>query len=587
MPGTVTVTNAQGQPNIAGNVDLAMCFVGPTSKTPLAAGQVSAPYFNPATILNDYGISDMVDCAAQAVNRTAGNPSPMSVSLYQTPPTNVSTYGTINTTGVHSGGSVVTAATISSTIAAGSNNVVLPAPTGIISLASTTGLPTTGGSIWIGTLNTWVQFTGVSGSTITGCTGGVGTLLTGQVTSLAPLGTYQPWMQIVNGGTVGVAGMTAYASLDGGRTRTLVSLGTLTGYWYPPADGFAGQANFAFAAGTFNAGDTFYTNTLPAVWADADLYTAGTPATGAFGAIATSSQSFGVIVITEPVGASDIATLVSGLNYLVGFNKRPTILCRFRDQQYTGETTAQYIAALKGVMATTQDNRITVVGGAGWLTDALTNRVYQRSGLPSVCARLQGAPAFPGTQGEVLAQSPAWAGRGPLENFTIVDGSGNPVAGSVDGFIQGGLDGPIGSFGGLLNFCYQRDPNTIGTYVSSAPVIYGVNSSVLTLMDSRVVQAISRVLYSIAWTQIQSAAIVSSGILDPDICDAIGALMRNAIGENSVYKHEFANAADPNLVVVSPNVTVSGPNVTISVSVNDKLFDYINNIPITLFNVRQ
>src|SRR5262249_49805636 len=55
--------------------------------------------------------------------------------------------------------------------------------------------------------------------------------------------------------------------------------------------------------------------------------------------IAQCQSSFGLIVITEPVGSSDFATLVAGLNYLETFNKRPVVLGRFRDPYQAASTT--------------------------------------------------------------------------------------------------------------------------------------------------------------------------------------------------------------------------------------------------------
>lgn len=69
----------------------------------------------------------------------------------------------------------------STTIAAGSDTAVLPQ--GTIYLASTTGMPISG-VIWIGILATQIAYTGLTSGatpTITGCTGGSGTLALGQV----------------------------------------------------------------------------------------------------------------------------------------------------------------------------------------------------------------------------------------------------------------------------------------------------------------------------------------------------------------------------------------------------------------------
>jgi len=86
-------------------------------------------------------------------------------------------------------------------------------------------------------------------------TGVVGTAVITNDTGTPPTGTYQPWMKVVAGGLIGVTGMTAYASLDNGRTKKLVSLGTTLGYAFPSADGWGagGQAGFSFAPSTTNA----------------------------------------------------------------------------------------------------------------------------------------------------------------------------------------------------------------------------------------------------------------------------------------------------------------------------------------------
>jgi hypothetical protein len=57
-------------------------------------------------------------------------------------------------------------------------------------------------------------------------------------TAVTPKGTYEPWMQIVQGGSVGVTGMTAWASLNAGRFKQLVQLGTSAEYNFPASDGW-------------------------------------------------------------------------------------------------------------------------------------------------------------------------------------------------------------------------------------------------------------------------------------------------------------------------------------------------------------
>lgn len=99
---------------------------------------------------------------------------------------------------IYKAGSAGTVA--SSTIAAGSNGLSLPTST--IALASSAGFPTTGGSVLIGTLNTIVFYTGVSGNNLTGCTGGSGTLATSQTVTVrgdsSGVATNDPWGGSVN-----------------------------------------------------------------------------------------------------------------------------------------------------------------------------------------------------------------------------------------------------------------------------------------------------------------------------------------------------------------------------------------------------
>ncbi len=103
-----------------------------------------------------------------------------------------------------------------STIASGSNGVTLPV--GIINLASTSGF-TTSGTVLVLTSNgppQLVNYTGISGNTLTGCTGGNGSQSNGQV-----YGT------LVTGGAVSQWGVTgnAVTSSDFFATSISVSVG--------------------------------------------------------------------------------------------------------------------------------------------------------------------------------------------------------------------------------------------------------------------------------------------------------------------------------------------------------------------------
>lgn len=427
--------------------------------------------------------------------------------------------------------------------------------------------------------------TGVRGSTLT-TSGVAGTSVVTKTASTHPVGTYQPVMRVITGCTIGVTGGVLQGSLDNGRTwLPPVSLGTATTQKIQLSVNGAmvdTGVQYDFAAGTLIAGDTWSESiTTPPIWGTSDLYSSGT---GAFAAIAQSGNSYGLVVITEPVVAGDFATLTAGLNYMATFNKRPVLLVRFRDPT-PSETDAQYVTAFQTFAAANQDSRISVVVGSGWLTDAFRSFRYFRSGLPAVLARLQWAAVNPGPYQERLAKSPAYGGDYGLPDFSLIDDNQNPISQAHDEFVRGGIDGPMaGGTGGGITFCYQRAVGVVGTYISEAPCLYPAGSTVLTLMDARVSNGIQRELYAVAWTMIQGSAVVNGGIMDPDLAAAMATKMKDAI--LAKFSKEIANPGDPNLVVVNPAVTVSGPNVNLTVSVNDRLFDYVNGIAITLFNIR-
>ncbi len=584
MPGSISVQNAQGAPTISPDADFGICVVGYSTSSPVSAGNVTAAYNSPPAAVADLGLGDAVDCLCQGITVRPTNPAPQGIAFYSTPATTTGARGAKLTTSGVSGTSVVT-----------------------------------------------------------------------QTAATHPIGTFEPVGNVLVGGTIGQAGIYIRFSPNGGRNwLPAQALGTATTLKMQ-IGGIDTGVQFDFGAGTLVAGDTWSeTRTTPPMWADADLYNAGSPATGAFASIAKSTSLFGLIVITEPVASGDFSTLVAGLNYLATFNKRPVLVIRFRDPYlaasttiasgsnaqtlpqstinvastkgfapsgtitigadtvtYTGltsttftgctggtgtlstseavtqaaETDAQYVTAFQTFAAANTDARIACVAGSGWLTDAYRAFRYMRSGLPALVARLQGNVAFPGKYGEKLAKSPAYGGDGPLPDFSLVDDSGNPIGQAHDEFVVSGIDGPTaGGTGGGIAFCYQRSTGVAGTYVSEAPVLYPSGSTVLTLMDARVTQGIQRELYAVAWTEIQGTAVVNGGVLDPDLCASMAQKMRAAI--LSKFKSEIANPGDPNLVVVNPAVTVSGANVSLTVSVNDRLFDYVNGISLTLYNVR-
>ena len=655
MPGSASSAEAAAQPQVNTDGDFSLCIIGYSATNPVATGTLTNPYSAPGAAVSDLGCGDAVDALVQAISVTPGNPAPPPASFYSTPATTPGGYGTLT----------AVLATASTCVPA--NNV-----------------------------------------------------------GLTPKGTHQPWLLVATGFTVGVAGGTGYASLDGGRTKKLVSFGTSAEYNFPATDGWPGtgqQAGFTFGgpssayaavytalnalrtaeiahfidvaasvhlaadttdnvaltaipvassaltavalyngalsllrahganltyhtiadvplatalallpvaqsiedvelslaaliaaynahrinitgsvhgsadstdtaaaytpptAPTLTAGDLMYTTTTPPSWADADLYTAGTTATGAFAAIADSGQAFGTLVITEPVAASDFATLVAGLNFGLSLGKRWGLIVRFRDPA-AGETDATYIAAFQVFTAANHDNRITCLMGSAWMTDAWSGFVYLRSWLPAYLARLQSRKAVPGQQGEKLAQNPGWVARGPLEGVSLKDSYGNTIG--HDEALRAGAEAANGApTGGGVCLYYQRNAQLQGTYCTNrSTVMYPVSSAILTPMDRQVANALEQVAVGISLTSIGGTDVWDpvTFALDEDILNGIVGKTAKAIRDN--YAREFQNAQDPNLVVVSPTVTVAGAQVAITGTLNVRFYGYTDTIALAFAATR-
>lgn len=364
--------------------------------------------------------------------------------------------------------------------------------------------------------------------------------------------------------------------------RVLVGAGPVHG----SADATNTCAAYTVSAATLFTGDTWgETRTTPPMWADADLYAAGTPSTGAFAAIASSATQIGIVVITEPVAVGDFATIVAGMDHCLGYGKKPWVIIRFRDPMIN-EADSAYVTAFKAFAAACSDDRVTCVAGNGWLTDATFGFVYWRSGLPAVLARLQ---SFQGRSGQRITRSPGYVNDGALEGFSLVDSNGKLLSGAHDENVIGGISddpNPIAGGGGGLTFYRIPNPNYSGAYVWNCPVLYAPDGEILTGMDRRIASTVEALAASVAWSMIQGGDNVdpTTNLIAPDLQDAIQAAIDTPIAKQ--YSAEFPNATDPNLVTINQPATVSGANVAISGTVAMQLFGYTDKITLNFSATR-
>jgi hypothetical protein len=632
-PPSVTIVRKRGAGITDAGTDFRMAIIGTSSLAPWGTGVLSPLYGSGDALAADAGIGDGIDAAYHALQVQDDNPSPPALAFLSTlglSGTTLGARGTLTQTGVTGGATVVETAsthplgTIEPKVRVaddgnggagtpiGTAGIVLQGsvdngrtwlPTSALGTATTWKLqiPNPGGSPY----DTGVQYdfalavTGSADVTAGSLYDNSGSGLDGLTLILTVNGTNHTLTFLYSGNALNQAAMIAAIHSQWSTiTATVVSTHLVLTDSSPGGTIVvgAGTANAALGltAGTtigqLKTGDTWSeSKTTPPQFAVADLYTAGSPGTGALMTIAQAAFNVGLVVIAEPVAAADIATLSAGLTAMANLRAscRPTLIVRFRNQA-AGESDATYVAAFQAFRAAcADDERIAIWANDGWLTDAQRQYVYSRSGLPSFLAKLQGMSVLSGPKGERIAQSPGMTSRGPLVGFTIHDTAGNPVG--HDERVHPGILGPLAGKGGGVCCYYEASDTVSGTYVcvqadTLCPVL-PATSGVQSLMDNRVSSACERALYTVSFLALGGADVVTNFTLDDDTREAMAAAGMKAI-KDAGLTNEFANAEDPNLLTVDALVTVSGTLTSVTWRFNDNLYRYTNSITITIQNAR-
>lgn len=639
MPApSINIVRKRGAGITDAGTDYRLAIIGASSLAPWGTGVLSTLYGSGDALAADGGIGDGIDAAYHALQAQDDNPSPPALAFLSTlglPSTTLGARGTLTQTGVTGGATVVeTAATHPLGTFQPKVRVSDDGNNGVGTAVGTAGIVLQGsvdnGQTWLptsalGTATTWkLQIpnpgaspydTGVQydfSLTVTGTTdvtssgsivyGMSGQGLDGLTLILTVNGTNHTLTFAFGSSCATEAAMlaaihsewsTLTATAGGSTGKELVLTDSLPGGTIVVG---AGTANtlLGLTAGTtigaLKTGDTWSeSKTTPPQWAVADLYTAGSPGTGALMMIAAAANNFGLVAITEPVLASDIATLSAGLTAMAALRAscRPTLIVRFRNQA-TGESDATYVAAFQTFRAAcADDERITVFANDGWLTDAMRSFVYSRSGLPAFLAKLAGMSVLAGPKGERIAQSPGMTSRGPLANFTIRDAAGNSVG--HDERVHPGILGPLSGKGGGACCYYEASDTIAGTYAcvqtDTLCPVFPATQGVQSLMDNRVSSACERALYTVSFLALGGAAVVTNFTLDDDTREAMAAAGMKAI-KDAGLENEFANATDPNLLTVDAAVTVSGTVYAVTWRFNDDLYDYSNSVTIYVANAR-
>jgi hypothetical protein len=220
-----------------------------------------------------------------------------------------------------------------------------------------------------------------------------------------PYDDFEAYIEIVVGGTIGVAGITYRWSLDGGRTMSAITaLGTSTNIT------LAGNVRFNLAAGTLLAGDSWKCRTSAPKWNTAQLSAALT-------ALRNSLETFQQCQIVGPVaGDADVVAIQAAAVAFEAVGKEVAFIWNTRVPNI-GESETAYKTAMDTAFGASVSKFSIPCAGGCEMQSPISQRQYLRPISMSVAARL--VDVRPG-------QDIAEKSLGPLPGVRIVDAARNP-----------------------------------------------------------------------------------------------------------------------------------------------------------------
>jgi hypothetical protein len=231
-----------------------------------------------------------------------------------------------------------------------------------------------------------------------------------------PADDYQYRLRVVNGGTVGTAGITVQGSRDGGYTWTpVVPLGTLTEITTVTG------VTFHIGPGTMVAGDVYSAEGTGPVYDSTTLL-------AALNALAVSSIAWEQLVLTGPIIGSLVATIDTAINGLRAHGRYRSWIGCYR-MPNAGESESAYQLAFNASFGSATSIVGGVTAGATRLVSVLDGRLPRRP-------LLFGFMALQGNVSEEI--NVADVNLGPIPGAFISDGNGNPL--EHDESLNPGLD---------------------------------------------------------------------------------------------------------------------------------------------------
>lgn len=223
----------------------------------------------------------------------------------------------------------------------------------------------------------------------------------------APTDDLEIVIEVVTGGTRGVAGITYKLSLDGGRTfGATLALGTGISI---PVTG-AGTVTVDLAAGTLVAGDTISFRTTAPKWNGTEIGTA-------LDALFASTLPWGIAEVAGPIDGTAFDTIDPKFSGGLAAGKPRAWIGHFRNPN-AGESASSYRTAFETAFSSRGSVFGAICAGSCWLVSSVSGRRYTRPSSFAIAAREASLSE---------EQNSADVNLGPLPGLSIRDDNGNPL----------------------------------------------------------------------------------------------------------------------------------------------------------------
>lgn len=259
-------------------------------------------------------------------------------------------------------------------------------------------------------------------STFSGSYNGLQSTSTGSTvgTSGSPYDHYAIFGTVVNGGTVGVSGITIqFTDQNGTPIGGLQNLGTATSLAVPGTG-----ATFTFTSAALKTGDTFSVNTERPMMGDTDLLAAltalGKSRLPYEGVLADSSCTVSTVGLVD--------TFLSGQEAKGQF-KFVLLNSRMLVEAPNAEDEGTYLTALTTLFGNQTSIRVCVGADGGHSDSQISGISGKRPTSLYLAARAMAIP---------LGQDPAFVANNVLSGVSVSDGNGNPLDHDED--VNPGLD---------------------------------------------------------------------------------------------------------------------------------------------------